>query len=1063
MADLLLATLKIVAVCGHAKDNVKQNRKKSERLLEALEAIDPPLRVLAKAHDSVIAHEATLRKLCAVVERAQALLTRQHKKSYLNQITGHASVEREFADITDGLQTHMAALNLSVAVLDRMTADVREMDAKEDVAELQDMLRSMRGGQDDLREQLEAVEEGQVERARELIAALGDGNAKMNKNIQRIMNELVESGRLQMAARSGMRSALVAISMESDLVASDDYAGMALLGVGGFGQVRRMRWLSGGVDVAVKTLLHTALSDKAMLELRREAEAMAVMPHPNVTRLFGASLTPPHLCLVLEFATGGSLDKALAREGAPPPMPGASGADAVDASRSLVVWRERLSITVDTARGLSYLHSRRVLHRDIKSANVLLFGVPPRRLAKIADFGLAVVKSESGTLATVSSAGTVNWKAPELLKKGGISSRASDMYSFACVVYELASGRFPWTGQQPFEIFAALFQSERPDRPQNCPDDVWALVQRGWAQDPEARVSFTDAIAALEDSAKTVDRALAGLVNETAPVDALAIFMAELAMEAFTAKLRDFGVGEPGDLADVEDTELGDIGVKPLKVRQLRRALSSMLRGGGGGGDSVDDDGTPGGGVSTAGSPEGDEAVLRAWQAECPAVQELWDDDDAVSMWRGITIAAVDDVNAGRVVKIRLEYLNKNKLTSLPVELGNLSSLSELHLSGNQLTSVPVELGNLSSLSSLHLGGNRLTSVPAELGNLSSLSSLYLYENQLTSVPVELGNLSSLSELILNRNQLTSVPVELGNLSSLSRLDLGENQLTSVPAELGNLSSLSELCLYKNQLTSVPAELGNLSSLYLLKIDGNQLTSVPVELGNLRSLEGLLLEMNQLTSVPAELGNLSSLSELYLGGNRLTSVPAELGNLSSLSVLQLCSNQLSSVPVELGNLSTLSELYLDNNQLTSVPVELGNLSSLSSLHLYENQLTSVPAELGNLSSLSELHLHGNQLTSVPLELGNLSSLSELRLNENQLTSVPVELGNLSSLSRLYLHGNQLTSVPLELGNLSSLSKLRLNENQLTSVPVELLNLRSLRWLHLDGNQLTSVPAAWRGW
>jgi hypothetical protein len=648
MADLLLATLKIIAWCSDAKDNVKQNRKKSGRLLEALEAIDPPLRTLAKAIDRVIAHEDTLRKLRAVVERAQALLTRQHKKSYLSQFTGHASVEKEFADITGGLQTHKSALNLSVAVLDRITADVRETDAKEDVTDLQEMIRSLRGGQDDLREQLAAVEEGQVERARELIEALGDGNAKMRaahkEDIQRLMSELVESGKLQLQARSGTQSALVLISMESDLVPSGDHAETSLLGVGGFAQVRRMRWLSGGVDVAVKTLLNTSLSDKALLELRREAEAMAAMPHPNVTRLFGASLTPPHLCLVLEFAPGGSLDKALEREGAPPPMP-ALGADAEDAVRSLVVWRERLLISIDAAKGLSYLHSRRVLHRDIKSANVLLFGMLPRRQAKIADFGLAVVKSESSTLATVSSAGTVNWKAPELLDEGGKSSRASDMYSFACVVYELTSGQIPWAGHEPFKVFRALYRSERPDRPRNCPDDVWTLVQRGWAHTPEERISFTAAIAALEESLKAVGRALERLESGggggsdgsklTVLADALAAFLANLSLEAFAAKLRDFGVGGPSDLADVKDAELDDMGMKPLKVRQLRRALASILSVGGGV-DSVQADGDSGGGLSNIGSTEGDEAVfVRAWRTECLGLQKLSADDKTVSEARG--------------------------------------------------------------------------------------------------------------------------------------------------------------------------------------------------------------------------------------------------------------------------------------------------------------------------------------------------------------------------------------------------------------------------------------------
>ena len=182
--------------------------------------------------------------------------------------------------------------------------------------------------------------------------------------------------------------------MESDLRPCDGGGGDDLLGVGGYGAVRKMRWVIGGVDVAVKELLQRMLSPKATLELRHEAEAMHAMRHPNIIQLFGASLRPPHMCLVLEFATHGSLNDVLRHEGAP------HAAAAATARTYSEVWVERYHLAADAARGLMYLHSRGVLHRDVKSANVLLFEDRHRRVAKLADFGLAVVKNESSTLAT---------------------------------------------------------------------------------------------------------------------------------------------------------------------------------------------------------------------------------------------------------------------------------------------------------------------------------------------------------------------------------------------------------------------------------------------------------------------------------------------------------------------------------------------------------------------------------------------------------------------------------------------------------------------------------------
>ena len=81
-------------------------------------------------------------------------------------------------------------------------------------------------------------------------------------------------------------------------------------------------------------------------------------------------------------------------------------------------------------------------------------------------------------------------------------------------------------------------------------------------------------------------------------------------------------------------------------------------------------------------------------------------------------------------------------------------------------------------ITSLSLAINQLTSVPPEIGNLSSLSSLYLSRNQLTTLPTEIGNLSSLIELSLEENQLTSVPMELGNLPEQVRVQILADNIT---------------------------------------------------------------------------------------------------------------------------------------------------------------------------------------------------------------------------------------------------------------------------------------------
>ena len=274
---------------------------------------------------------------------------------------------------------------------------------------------------------------------------------------------------------------------------------------------------------------------------------------------------------------------------------------------------------------------------------------------------------------------------------------------------------------------------------------------------------------------------------------------------------------------------------------------------------------------------EDDVKVLRTWRAMCPKLQERWPEDEQPEHWDGVTM------ENGRVVELELEDVGLTD--AVLTELGQLTSLKVLNLNKNQLTSVPAEIGQLASLT-LWLRFTRLTSVPAEIGQLTSLKQLWLQQSaderagcsstELTSLELYLGCRAdahtSLKVLNLYNNELTSLPAEIGQLTSLRKLYLHDNRLTSLPAEIGQLTSLVELHLSDNQLTSVPAEIGQLTSLKVLNLGGNQLTSVPAEIGQLAALEQLWLFKNQLTSVPAEIGQLAWLKVLYLDDNQLTSV-----------------------------------------------------------------------------------------------------------------------------------------------------------------------------------------------
>lgn len=146
-----------------------------------------------------------------------------------------------------------------------------------------------------------------------------------------------------------------------------------LIGAGGFGQVYRATWQ--GQEVAVKAARRDPEQDAAAAaeSVRREARLFAMLRHPNIIELRGVCLQQPHLCLVLEFARGGALNRALAAANAAPDprAPGARRARRIP-PHVLVNW------AVQIARGMLYLHEEAVvsiLHRDLKSSNSKWAGV----------------------------------------------------------------------------------------------------------------------------------------------------------------------------------------------------------------------------------------------------------------------------------------------------------------------------------------------------------------------------------------------------------------------------------------------------------------------------------------------------------------------------------------------------------------------------------------------------------------------------------------------------------------------------------------------------------------
>jgi PAS domain S-box-containing protein len=250
------------------------------------------------------------------------------------------------------------------------------------------------------------------------------------------------------------------------------------IGSGGFAKVYRAVWL--GKEVAVKKLRQDINKDIAASFLA-EMALLSSLRHPNVVLMMGACHTPKGDAIVTEFLRGGSLYHYLER---------------LAEQGRLMNYTLMRAFALDIAYGMAYLHSMDppIIHRDLKSLNVLL---DENDHCKIADFGLSR-ELHSSNMAS-GTMGTPHWLAPEVLKGERYTAKV-DVYSYAIVLWEMATTEKPFAGVNPFTLVSRIVNEEnfRLALPDWLRPEWVSLIQSCWAPSPASRPSFAEIIEIIQ-------------------------------------------------------------------------------------------------------------------------------------------------------------------------------------------------------------------------------------------------------------------------------------------------------------------------------------------------------------------------------------------------------------------------------------------------------------------------------------------------------------------------------------------------------------------------------------
>ncbi|XP_014524160.1 mitogen-activated protein kinase kinase kinase NPK1 [Vigna radiata var. radiata] len=252
-----------------------------------------------------------------------------------------------------------------------------------------------------------------------------------------------------------------------------------LIGSGAFGHVYMGMNLDSGELIAIKQVLiapgsaYKENTQANIRELEEEVKLLKNLKHPNIVRYLGTAREENSLNILLEFVPGGSISSLLGKFGSFP-------------ESVIRMYTKQLLL------GLEYLHNNGIIHRDIKGANIL---VDNKGCIKLADFGASKKVVELATInGAKSMKGTPHWMSPEVILQTG-HTISTDIWSVACTVIEMATGKPPWSQQYPQEVSALFYigtTKSHPPIPEHLSAEAKDFLLKCFHKEPDLRPSASE-------------------------------------------------------------------------------------------------------------------------------------------------------------------------------------------------------------------------------------------------------------------------------------------------------------------------------------------------------------------------------------------------------------------------------------------------------------------------------------------------------------------------------------------------------------------------------------------